>query len=78
MLPLMFEWKELDERGFGAQGVEFRVAEGRQGVRPELKTMMPYDYLDTREGSGWDQFLKRPYEELRKQAQDIGNAYGDG
>lgn len=72
-LPLMFEWEELDEQGFGAQGVEIRVVEGRQGVRPGLKTAVPYDYLDTGEGSGWDQFLKRADEEIRKQAEDIGN-----
>ncbi|KAJ0975153.1 hypothetical protein J5N97_017118 [Dioscorea zingiberensis] len=77
-LPLMFEWKELEEEGFGEQGVEFRVIEGRQGVRPGLKTAVPYDYLDTGEGSGWDQFLKRADEELRKQALDIGHDYGDG
>ncbi|KAM0939498.1 putative Cell division cycle protein [Dioscorea sansibarensis] len=75
-LPLMFEWDELGEQGFGTQGVEFRVVEGRQGVRPGLKTAVPYDYLDTGEGSGWDQFLKRADAELRKQAQDIGNDHG--
>ncbi|CAD5182750.1 unnamed protein product [Musa acuminata subsp. malaccensis] len=51
--------------------VEFRIVESQCGVRPGLKTAVPYDYLDTREGSGWDQFLRRADEELRKQAQTI-------
>ncbi|MCI07758.1 cell division cycle protein 123, partial [Trifolium medium] len=38
------------------------------GVRPGLKTAVPYDYLDTSSGSGWDQFLRNADEELRQQS----------
>nr|XP_009393583.1 PREDICTED: cell division cycle protein 123 homolog [Musa acuminata subsp. malaccensis] len=81
-LPLLFTWEELEEEAFNSkeeavdkeQGeeearlVEFRIVESQCGVRPGLKTAVPYDYLDTGEGSGWDQFLRRADEELRKQA----------
>ncbi|CAL9115759.1 unnamed protein product [Musa acuminata var. zebrina] len=81
-LPLLFTWEELEEEAFNskeeevdkehgeeeARLVEFRIVESQCGVRPGLKTAVPYDYLDTGEGSGWDQFLRRADEELRKQA----------
>ncbi|ONK81400.1 uncharacterized protein A4U43_C01F28690 [Asparagus officinalis] len=66
-LPLLFGWEELETDGFGVEGVDFRIVESQMGVRPGLKTAVPYDYLDTGEGSGWDQFLKRADEELRRQ-----------
>ena len=56
-LSLMFTWDEL----------EFRIVEDRCGVRPDLKTAVPYDYLDTSSGSGWDQFLRNADDELRRQ-----------
>lgn len=68
-LPLLFSWEELESDGFGEETVDFRIVESRLGVRPGLKTAVPYDYLDTGEGSGWDQFLKRADEELRRQQQ---------
>ncbi|XP_024024714.1 cell division cycle protein 123 homolog [Morus notabilis] len=55
-LPLMFTWEEL-EQNFGEE-VEMRIVESRREVRPGLKTAVPYDYLDTSPGSGWDQFLR--------------------
>ncbi|CAL9749954.1 unnamed protein product [Musa acuminata subsp. burmannicoides] len=81
-LPLLFTWEELEEEAFNSEEeevdkvqveeearlVEFRIVESQCGVRPGLKTAVPYDYLDTGEGSGWDQFLRRADEELRKQA----------
>lgn len=83
-LPLLFTWEELEEEACTSDeeeeeigkeherkmDVEFRIVESQCGVRPGLKTAVPYDYLDTGEGSGWDQFLKRADEELRKQAQN--------
>ncbi|OVA12288.1 hypothetical protein BVC80_1577g19 [Macleaya cordata] len=68
-LPLLFTWEEL-ETGFGENGetVHFKIIETRCGVRPGLKTAVPYDYLDTSLGSGWDQFLRNADEELRRQA----------
>lgn len=66
-LPLLFDWEQLEKEGFGEEGVDFRIVENRVGVRPGLKTAVPYDYLDTSEGSGWDQFMKRADEELRRQ-----------
>ncbi|KAJ6814177.1 putative kelch repeat-containing protein [Iris pallida] len=65
-LPLMFDWEELEDDGFG-EGVDFRIVETQLAVRPGLKTAVPYDYLDMGEGSGWDQFLKKADEELRTQ-----------
>ncbi|WOL01205.1 hypothetical protein Cni_G09919 [Canna indica] len=64
------EEEELDKERQRRTAVEFRIVESQCGVRPGLKTAVPYDYLDTGEGSGWDQFLKRADEELRKQAQN--------
>ncbi|KAI3852457.1 hypothetical protein MKX03_017746 [Papaver bracteatum] len=68
-LPLLFDWEEL-ERGLVENGnsVQFRIIETRCGVRPGLKTAVPYDYLDTSPGSGWDQFLRNADEELRMQS----------
>ncbi|CAA0828620.1 temperature sensing protein-related [Striga hermonthica] len=65
-LPLLFDWDELDVLS-GDSGLEFRVVENRCGIRPCLKTAVPYDYLDTSSGSGWDQFFRNAHEELRKQ-----------
>uniref|UniRef100_A0A5B6ZY14 Putative Temperature sensing protein-related n=1 Tax=Davidia involucrata TaxID=16924 RepID=A0A5B6ZY14_DAVIN len=67
-LPLLFTWEEL-EQNFNKEGnvVEFRIVESQCGVRPGLKTAVPYDYLDTSPGSGWDQFLRNADEELRRQ-----------
>ncbi|KAL2248849.1 cell division cycle protein 123 homolog [Sesamum indicum] len=67
-LPLMFTWDELEEK-LREEGneLEFRIVEGRCGIRPGLKTAVPYDYLDTSQGSGWDQFLRNADEELRRQ-----------
>ncbi|KAK4404334.1 Cell division cycle protein [Sesamum angolense] len=67
-LPLMFTWDELEEKlREGGNELEFRIVESRCGIRPGLKTAVPYDYLDTSQGSGWDQFLRNADEELRWQ-----------
>ncbi|KAL0291222.1 UNVERIFIED_CONTAM: Cell division cycle protein [Sesamum angustifolium] len=67
-LPLMFTWDELEEKlREGGDELEFRIVESRCGIRPGLKTAVPYDYLDTSQGSGWDQFLRNADEELRRQ-----------
>ena len=47
--------------------MEFRIVESQCGVRPGMKTAVPYDYLDTSSGSGWDQFLRNANEELQQQ-----------
>ncbi|KAK2996491.1 hypothetical protein RJ639_008070 [Escallonia herrerae] len=67
-LPLLFTWEELDQNieEFG-DDLEFRIVESRCGVRPGLKTAVPYEYLDTSPGSGWDQFLRNADEELQQQ-----------
>lgn len=67
-LPLLFTWDELEEklRDEGNE-LELRMVESRGGIRPGLKTAVPYDYLDTSEGSGWDQFFRNADEELRRQ-----------
>ncbi|KAK1268197.1 hypothetical protein QJS04_geneDACA008142 [Acorus gramineus] len=65
-LPLLFEWEEL-EKVEDLEKLEFRIVEERCGVRPGLKTAVPYDYLDTSEGSGWDQFLRRAEEAAQRQ-----------
>ncbi|KAI9116642.1 hypothetical protein K1719_012300 [Acacia pycnantha] len=67
-LPLLFAWDELDQILDDEDGVEFRIIEDRCGVRPGLKTAVPYDYLDTSPGSGWDQFLRNADEELQRQS----------
>ena len=67
-LPLLFNWEEL-EQNTGEEGdqVDFRIVESQRAVRPGMKTAVPYDYLDTSSGSGWDQFLRNADEELRQQ-----------
>ncbi|KAG9445826.1 hypothetical protein H6P81_011954 [Aristolochia fimbriata] len=65
-LPLMFTWEELEEN-YTSKRREIRIVENRCGVRPGLKTAVPYDYLDMSAGSGWDQFLKKADEEMQKQ-----------
>ncbi|KAK6917099.1 Cell division cycle protein 123 [Dillenia turbinata] len=57
-LPLHFSWDELEGNSVVGDGVEFRVLESQCTVRPGLKTAVPFDYLDTSPGSGWDQFLR--------------------
>ncbi|KAL7085240.1 hypothetical protein ACP275_14G270000 [Erythranthe tilingii] len=60
-LALMFSWDELEDesREEGDEfELEFRIVESRCGIRPGLKTAVPYDYLDTSPGSGWDEFFK--------------------
>ncbi|XP_071730180.1 uncharacterized protein [Rutidosis leptorrhynchoides] len=70
-LPLMFTWEELESEQRSTE-LEFRIVESQLGVRPGLKTAVPYDYLDTSEGSGWDQFLRNADEELRRQTRSSG------
>ncbi|KAL7119034.1 hypothetical protein ACP275_02G038000 [Erythranthe tilingii] len=69
-LPLMFSWDELEDesREEGDElELEFRIVESRCGIRPGLKTAVPYDYLDTSPGSGWDEFFKNADVELKRQ-----------
>lgn len=66
-LPLLFTWEELEHSSEGSHSADFRIVESRCGVRPGLKTAVPYDYLDTSHGSGWDQFLRNADEELQRQ-----------
>ncbi|OAY65363.1 Cell division cycle protein 1 [Ananas comosus] len=72
-LPLLFSWEELEQMK-ETEEVEIRVLESQCGVRPGLKTAVPYDYLDTGEGSGWDQFLRNAEEEIRRQARNSQNS----
>lgn len=67
-LPLLFAWEEL-QQNVGEEGddVEFRIVESQCAVRPGLKTAVPYDYLDTKPGSGWDQFFRNADDELQRQ-----------
>lgn len=69
-LPLLFTWEEL-ESDLESE-LELRIVESQCGVRPGLKSAVPYDYLDTSEGSGWDQFLRNADDELRKQTRSAG------
>lgn len=71
-LPLLFSWEELDAEDWTA--VEMRIVDGQCGVRPGLKTAVPYDYVDTTPGSGWDQFLRKADEELRRQEEESAGA----
>ncbi|KAL8138939.1 hypothetical protein V2J09_004940 [Rumex salicifolius] len=73
-LPLMFTWDELEEIAKNVEdgSSELRIVESRCGVRPGLKTAVPYDYLDTSPGSGWDQFLKKADEDLKNQTGTCG------
>lgn len=67
-LSMLFTWDELEHiHSEEDDDVEFRIVEDRCAVRPGLKTAVPYDYLDTSPGSGWDQFLRNADEELRRQ-----------
>ncbi|KAL3843896.1 hypothetical protein ACJIZ3_001299 [Penstemon smallii] len=67
-LPLLFTWEELEENlKEDGNALEFRILEDRCGIRPGLKTAVPYDYLDTSSGSGWDEFLRNADEQLRRQ-----------
>ncbi|XP_065620882.1 uncharacterized protein LOC136063848, partial [Quercus suber] len=67
-LPLLFNWEELEQNtGEEGEQVDFRIVESQCGVRPGMKTAVPYDYLDTSSGSGWDQFLRNANEELQMQ-----------
>lgn len=68
-LPLLFTWEELRTDIEDGNMLEFRIVESQCGVRPGLKTAVPYDYLDTSSGSGWDQFLRNADEELQQQTQ---------
>ncbi|KAL8225512.1 hypothetical protein R6Q57_018069 [Mikania cordata] len=70
-LPLLFTWAELESE-VSSQEPEFRIVESQCGVRPGLKSAVPYDYLDTSEGSGWDQFLRNADNELRLQTRSSG------
>ncbi|KAG4953257.1 hypothetical protein JHK82_038884 [Glycine max] len=71
-LSLLFTWDELDHIHSEGNDVEFRIVEDRCAVRPGLKTAVPFDYLDTSPGSGWDQFLRNADEELRRQSTGAG------
>ncbi|RVW44932.1 Cell division cycle protein 123-like [Vitis vinifera] len=67
-LPLLFTWEELEQScAEEGHGVEFRIVESQSAVRPGLKTAVPYDYLATGPGSGWDQFLRNADQELERQ-----------
>ncbi|KAJ7969062.1 Cell division cycle protein 123-like protein [Quillaja saponaria] len=66
-LPLLFTWEELEDISSEVDDVDFRIVEDKFVVRPGLKTAVPYDYLDTSPGSGWDQFLRNADEELQRQ-----------
>ncbi|KAL5577342.1 hypothetical protein UlMin_019041 [Ulmus minor] len=69
-LPLLFTWEELEQtRGeeYEEEDDKLRIVESQCGVRPGLKTAVPYDYLDTTPGSGWDQFLRNADKELKRQ-----------
>ncbi|KAB1217217.1 hypothetical protein CJ030_MR4G021104 [Morella rubra] len=71
-LPLLFNWEELEQSPReGSNDVELRIVESQCAVRPGLKTAVPYDYLDTRPGSGWDQFLRNADEELQRQTRSF-------
>ena len=67
-LPLMFTWEELEQNeNEQGDGVEFRIVESECGVRPGLKTTVPYDYVGTSFWSGWDQFFRNADAELQLQ-----------
>ncbi|KAL1826242.1 hypothetical protein ACET3Z_004654 [Daucus carota] len=67
-LSLLFDWEKL-EKTSEEEGneLELRIVESQCGVRPGLKTAVPYDYIDTSQGSGWDQFLRNADEERQQQ-----------
>ncbi|KAJ3694356.1 hypothetical protein LUZ60_009836 [Juncus effusus] len=78
-LPLLFDWDEFEKNekenenekenvnGNGNGEIELRIVENYLGVRPGIKTAVPYDYLDTSQGSGWDQFFRNAEVEIRRQ-----------
>ncbi|KAJ8429112.1 hypothetical protein Cgig2_023472 [Carnegiea gigantea] len=66
-LPLLFEWEELERSEKAEEAIDFRIAESQCTVRPGLKTAVPYDYIDTSPGSGWDEFLRNADENLHQQ-----------
>ncbi|GAA0175614.1 hypothetical protein LIER_41946 [Lithospermum erythrorhizon] len=73
-LPLLFSWEELEELlNKEERQTEFRIVDSQCGVRPGLKTAVPYDYLDTSTGSGWDQFLRRADEAFKQQTASPGS-----
>ncbi|CAN0892722.1 Cell division cycle protein 123 homolog, partial [Linum grandiflorum] len=66
-LPLLFTWEELEqvteeELDGDDDGVELRAVETRCGIRPGLKTAVPQEFLDAGSGSGWEQVLKKAFE----------------
>lgn len=68
-LPLLFTWEELEQNSsVERESVEFRIVESQCTVRPGLKTAVPYDYLDTSPGSGWDQIFRKSAGELQQQS----------
>ncbi|MFS7921094.1 putative Cell division cycle protein [Helianthus anomalus] len=70
-LPLLFTWAELESKQLMREP-EFRIVESRCRVRPGLKTAVPYDILDTSEGSVWDRLFRNADEELRRQTRSAG------
>lgn len=66
-LPLLFTWEELEQKLREGDDLDFRIVESQCAVLPGLKTAVPYDYLDTSPGSGWDQFLRNADEQLQQQ-----------
>lgn len=76
-LPLLFTWEELEQKSVvEGDDLEFRIVESRCGVRPGMKTAVPYDYLDTNTGSGWDQFLRNADQELQQQTKSPDSEAG--
>ncbi|KAM0955542.1 hypothetical protein ACFX2A_024413 [Malus domestica] len=70
-LPLLYTWEELDQtHSEQGDGVDFRVVESQLSVRPGLKTAVPFDYLDTGTGSGWDQVIRNANEDLQQQTRN--------
>lgn len=64
-LPLLYSWEELEGKlNEEERELEVKIVDSQCGVRPGMKTAVPYDYLDTSPGSGWSQFLKKADEEL--------------
>ncbi|CAN0884611.1 Cell division cycle protein 123 homolog [Linum grandiflorum] len=74
-LPLLFTWEELEqvteEELDDDDGVELRVVETRCGIRPGLKTAVPQEFLDAGPGSGWEQVLKKAFEESAQVSDDV-------
>ncbi|KAK9098133.1 hypothetical protein Syun_025178 [Stephania yunnanensis] len=68
-LPLMFTWEELEDFERGENTMTFRIVDRQHAVRPGIKTAVPYDYLDTSLGSGWDEVLRKADRELQRQSQ---------